>query len=173
MGQYYIICNLDKKEYLLPHKFGDGLKLMEFGASADGTMLGLAVLLADGNGRGGGDLHADNPIIGSWAGDRIVIAGDYADPKYTPSPKNLPKEDFVEGRTEDPEDAEIHYNLYNYADAYYEDISDKVIDAIIAGEGDYTPLSTMDRSKGGWRDKKYPKAEETYMRPDMVITTKQ
>jgi hypothetical protein len=158
MGQYYIICNIDKKEYLHPHKFGDGLKLMEFGASADGTMLGLAVLLADGNGRGGGDLHSENLMIGSWAGDRIVIAGDYADPKYTPTPKILPKED-IQDYCADPEDIknlEQNFNLYDYAHAYYEDISDKVIDAIIDGEGKYSVLSTMDRSKDGWRHKKWP-----------------
>jgi hypothetical protein len=46
-----------------------------------GTMAGLAILLADGNGRGGGDISEDpvSGIIGRWAGDRIVIAGDYAD----------------------------------------------------------------------------------------------
>lgn len=79
MGQYYVIVNLDKKQFLHPHRFGDGLKLREFGASGEGTMMGLSVLLSDGNGRGGGDLPSDNPIIGSWARDRIVVAGDYAD----------------------------------------------------------------------------------------------
>ena len=79
MGQYYLVCNLDKKEYLHPHKFGDGIKLLEFGSSGSGTMCGLAILLSDGNNRGGGDLRSDNPIIGSWAGDRIVVAGGYAD----------------------------------------------------------------------------------------------
>jgi len=84
MGQYYLTCNLDKKEYLDPHAFDDGLKLMEFGCSRNGTMLALAVLLADGNGKGGGDLHSDHKIIGSWAGDRIVVAGDYADEDHWP-----------------------------------------------------------------------------------------
>lgn len=79
MGQYYYVINLDKKQYLHPHRFGDGLKLLEFGDSASGTMTALAILLAQGNGRGGGDLHSSNPIIGSWAEDRIVISGDYAD----------------------------------------------------------------------------------------------
>ena len=37
MGQYYLVVNLDKKEFLHPHKLGDGLKLMEFAASGDGT----------------------------------------------------------------------------------------------------------------------------------------
>ena len=81
MGQYYNPINITKREFLHPHKFGDGLKLMEFGLSGMGTMAGLALLLADGNGRGGGDAHEDpvSGIVGRWAGDRIVIAGDYAD----------------------------------------------------------------------------------------------
>ena len=36
-------------------------------------------MLAEGNGRGGGDLHSDNYLIGSWAGDEVYISGDYAD----------------------------------------------------------------------------------------------
>lgn len=83
MGQYYLIVNLDKQQFVHPHAFGDGMKLMEFGLSGCGAMSALAVLLADGNGRGGGDLHCDDrdadKIVGSWAGDRIVVAGDYAD----------------------------------------------------------------------------------------------
>jgi hypothetical protein len=78
MGQYYKVVNLDKKQYLEPHGFGNGAKLMEF-ASGGGTMMALGVLLADGNGCGGGDLDSSDPLVGSWAGDRIVIAGDYAD----------------------------------------------------------------------------------------------
>ena len=49
MGQYYKVCNIDKGEYLDAHSFGDGLKLLEFGASGGGTMLGLAILLAHGS----------------------------------------------------------------------------------------------------------------------------
>lgn len=79
MGQYYLVVNIDKKEYLDPHCCGDGLKLLEFGCSANGTLTALAILLADGNSRGGGDLQTKNPTVGTWAGDRIVVAGDYAD----------------------------------------------------------------------------------------------
>ena len=78
MGQCYRIVNIDKKEYLNPYVFGDGAKLLEFGSSGSGTMCALACLLANSNNRGGGDLRSENPLIGSWAGDRIVIAGDYA-----------------------------------------------------------------------------------------------
>lgn len=81
MGQYHYIINLTKKEYLHPHYFDDGLKLLEFGASGNGTMLALAVLLSNSLNRGGGDLYSDaTDWYGRWAGDRIVIAGDYAEP---------------------------------------------------------------------------------------------
>lgn len=83
MGQYFVIANVDKREYLHPHCFGDGLKLMEFGSSGDGTMLGLALLLRCSNEGGGGDFHGDidagdlAPCLGRWAFDKIVIVGDY------------------------------------------------------------------------------------------------
>ena len=66
MGQYYLVINLDKRQYLNPHACGDGAKLMEVACSVSGTMTALAVLLADGNDRGLGDLHAADPVIGSW-----------------------------------------------------------------------------------------------------------
>lgn len=110
MGQYYLIVNLDKKQFLHPHKCGDGLKLLEFGCSANGTLTALAILLADGNNRGGGDLRSAHPIIGSWAGDRIVIAGDYADEgKFTADPSRT---------------------LYRVADEEYEDISRRALRAM-------------------------------------------
>jgi len=132
MGQYYLIVNLDKREYLYPHRFGDGLKLTEFGCSSNGTMTALAILLADGNGRGGGDLETDNPIIGSWAGDRIVAAGDYADggrwlegadPQAL---RAVAKERFTEGHQQ-PE----RVNLYAWADTHFRDVSDVVIQAML------------------------------------------
>lgn len=110
MGQYYKIVNVKKKQYITPHTFGDGAKLMEFSMSANGVLAGLAILLADGNGRGGGDLNSENEIVGSWAGDNIVVAGDYAD-----------QGKFV--KTTDQ-------NLYEVCIAEGEDISLKVLDAL-------------------------------------------
>ena len=110
MGQYYKIVNIKKKQYISPHTFGDGSKLMEFSMSANGVLAGLSILLADGNGRGGGDLNSDNPIVGSWAGDNIVITGDYAD----------------EGKFVKDADK----NLYSVTNIEGEDISLKVLDAL-------------------------------------------
>lgn len=131
MGQYYLTVNLDKRQYLHPHRFGDGLKLLEFGSSGDGTMTGLAILLAEGNGRGGGDLRSGHPIIGSWAGDRIVIAGDYSDPlKYLDGVsgdklQRVAEHCFTEGYRQ----AE-RVNLYHWARSTFEDISDTVLSAL-------------------------------------------
>lgn len=79
MGQYYKILNKTKKQYIEPYVFDNGAKLMEFTSTGKGMLQGLSILLANGNGRGGGDLHSDRKIVGSWAGDNIVIEGDYAD----------------------------------------------------------------------------------------------
>ena len=88
MGQYHIILNNTRKEWLRPSAFGDGTKLREFGCSMGGTMTGLTLLLAGSNtggARGGGDFgapegHEDmcKVLVGRWAGDRISIIGDYA-----------------------------------------------------------------------------------------------
>ena len=83
MGQYHYIVNLDKREFINPHKLGVGLKACEQLTSAAGTAQALFVLLLCSNGRGGGDLGVtrgfDERIIGRWAGDRIAVVGDYAE----------------------------------------------------------------------------------------------
>lgn len=132
MGQYYIICNLDKRQYLHPHKFGDGLKLLEFGCSAEGILTGLTYLLADGNGRGGGDITPIGDLSGSWVGDRVVIAGDYADNHFIPLVLD-------------------YETLFHYAMDFYEDISDQVIEEITSKTGSLTALSTINRKETGWR----------------------
>ena len=38
--------------------------------SSDSILTALSILLADGNGRGVGDLGSENPMVGHWAGDR-------------------------------------------------------------------------------------------------------
>lgn len=89
MGQYHIIANLDKQEFLHPHDYGDGLKQREFGESRNGTLTALTILLATSNNRGGGDF----PVYecnGRWGGDRIVIVGDYSEDIDCPTFTNLP-----------------------------------------------------------------------------------
>ncbi len=123
MGQYYKIINLDKQEYLDTYTFNDGAKLLEFGCSSEGTLTALAILLADGNGRGGGDLHSENPIIGSWAGNKIVVAGDYADEQKFLNIEQIAKHKMLKDG-EDP-------NLYSYATEHFKDISEKTLIAML------------------------------------------
>lgn len=78
MGQYHKLYNLDKKEYVHAHRIGNGLKLMEQCGFEKSTATGLWLLLANSNGRGGGDAQ-QHPMVGRWAGDRILVQGDYAE----------------------------------------------------------------------------------------------
>ena len=90
MGQYHRCVNLDKREFIDPHKLGNGLKLREQVASHPGTGAALIILLASAsNGQGGGDLD-QSPIVGRWRGDRIAFVGDYDDEAFywTGSPEN-------------------------------------------------------------------------------------
>jgi hypothetical protein len=77
MGQYFKIFNMDKKLVLNPRELGDGLKFLELALSGGGVMAGLAFLLRQSTERGGGDTDIDDPLVGSWAGDRVAIVGDY------------------------------------------------------------------------------------------------
>lgn len=109
MGQYHKTVNLDKREYLDPHKLGDGLKLLEQMNSHGGTMAALHLLLSVSNGRGGGDLSFQaidenyewytpdskkavaelaEKYVGRWAGDRIAVVGDYAEDGDLPAEHN-------------------------------------------------------------------------------------
>lgn len=82
MGQYHVVYNKDKKEFVHAHRIGNGLKLMEQVGWDQSTSTALFLLLANSNGRGGGDAN-EHPMIGRWAGDRVVIQGDYAEPTDT------------------------------------------------------------------------------------------
>jgi len=93
VGQYHLCCNLDRKEWLDPHRLGDGLKLWEQGASQGGTLNALHALLAisNGKGKGGGDYITDHPeFVGRWGGDRIAVVGDYTEAN------DLPGADYAE-----------------------------------------------------------------------------
>lgn len=83
MGQYHYIVNVDKREFIDPHRLASGLKAWEQLASFPSTPQALFVLLICSNGRGGGDLNTpiftEEKIIGRWAGDRLAVIGDYAE----------------------------------------------------------------------------------------------
>ena len=81
MGQYHVIANLDLRECLWSDV---GLKACEQLNNRPGPCQALFTVLLASNGRGGGDLRAPEPagerIYGRWAGCRIAVVGDYAEP---------------------------------------------------------------------------------------------
>lgn len=79
MGQYHLLVNLDKREFVHPHYLGDGLKAWEqFASGSGGTASAAVFLMVCPEPRGGGDFHEE--IAGRWHGDRVVWVGDYAEP---------------------------------------------------------------------------------------------
>lgn len=105
MGQYFLIINTDKKQFLDPYCFGEGVADLQmisgFHAQA------LALLATKMN-----EIYeTENGLMSSWSGDFVVIAGDYAPPnKYGV-------------KTTTPEKADR--NLYKMARDEFEDISYK------------------------------------------------
>lgn len=82
MGQYWLVVNLDKKEFIDPHKLGAGLKLWEQLANHPGTGAALIVLLAaEREQRGGGDLDIDV----NWHGPEREF------PKHNITPGPMPE----------------------------------------------------------------------------------
>lgn len=142
MGQYHYPVNLSKREFLNPHKLGDGLKLWEQAASDAGTCAALCILLAASNGRGGGDFHTDeaSSVVGRWAGDRIAWVGDYAEDGDLP--KRF-KASTIYGRC---------------GSGAWEDISELVIPALQA-EFD------VKISGDGWRSKE----SRVALKPDVLL----
>ena len=129
MGQYYKIVNPAKRQYLNPSQFGDMLKLGAFGNSQYGTMFALSVLLASGNGEGGGDLNSKSPLIGSWAGDPIYVLGDYSDETV--------EIEGVANLKGDTLNTMLHKKKYKF-----KDISQKII-AVIAQADPNHPLAVI------------------------------
>jgi len=114
MGQYWKLVNLDKKEYVHPHRVGCGLKLGEQISSHPGTGTALLILCAAmPASRGNGDLQADPGVVGRWAGDRIALVGDYAEHDDLP----------------DEFEAESIYKRCS-EDGDYEDITDMIVPVI-------------------------------------------
>jgi hypothetical protein len=95
MGQYHKVYNVDKKEYIEPHNINNGMKLVEQIGGEHTTSTALFLLLANSNGRGGGDVE-EHHLIGSWAGDRIVIQGDYSEPSDQGYISEKDREDYFD-----------------------------------------------------------------------------
>ena len=81
MGQYFKAVNLKKREYICPWCLFGVAKLWEWSANPWGAIFPL--LLRKSTEGGGGDYHGPTyehdktAIAGRWAGDPVVLVGDY------------------------------------------------------------------------------------------------
>jgi hypothetical protein len=105
MGEYFLIVNVDKKQYLDARRFGESIKMS--GILFGNHGLAVAWLVCDSK------LLGKAYPFGSWCGDRVIIAGDY-------EPANF---HGIETSTQENPDR----NLYCLANDEYEDISYKAI----------------------------------------------
>jgi hypothetical protein len=109
MGQYFKPVNTDKKEFVCPWCIGGGAKLWEWAVNREGAIFTLLLRKSSQTGGGDyggpepqviemtdgtdlaeivakGILREGRPvfippesIVGRWAGDRVVLVGDYDD----------------------------------------------------------------------------------------------
>jgi hypothetical protein len=83
MGQYHHPVCIEAEEGLNPHGMDSGLKEGKQGFSRPSTPNAIVALVC----ARGGNMPADcsqSPLIGRWAGKRVLIQGDYAEDKDIP-----------------------------------------------------------------------------------------
>ena len=89
MGQYHVLVNYDKKEVVVPHGLGLGLKQYEHTGEYNGTLAdAMYILMMTSPARGGGDFPSTN-ISSRWAGDIVLVLGDYTEDSDVPSISNV------------------------------------------------------------------------------------
>lgn len=89
MGQYHLLVNVDKREYLEPSSIALGSKQWEHQSEARWPLYGsladaMYVLTMTSPARGGGDMPGTE-ISGRWAGDRVMVVGDYTEDEDLPA----------------------------------------------------------------------------------------
>lgn len=160
MGQYHILCNFTKKEFVHPHGIGNGLKLAEQLYSTYGMKDAMFLLLASrSNGRGGGDLHDMEgfEIVGRWCGDKVGMVGDYTENDDMPKIRGAKK---IYGYCRPDYDTELSQNGWV-------NITKQVREAI-------AKVHEIEFSGDGWLNitEKNGKNVEKAMAPDMVLVAK-
>jgi hypothetical protein len=91
MGQYHVLVNYDKKEIVHPYGLGLGAKQVEQLGAFKGTIAdAMYLLVMTSPNAGGGDLPMTS-VSGRWAGDRVMIVGDYTQDSDVPSIPNASK----------------------------------------------------------------------------------
>lgn len=82
MGQYHLLVNSDKKEYVNPRDLGFGAKQLEHCGFIGDLPFVQYLLTTSSRARGFGDFSLteyNEAFLGRWAGDRVFILGDYTE----------------------------------------------------------------------------------------------
>lgn len=93
MGQYYIVANMDKEEYMESHNF---VKLMEWSYNRNPLILTMEELMAK-----------------EWRGDRVYVIGDYADGEQDLSNVEVIRELEKEVNLQDSQENSLYMYIYN------------------------------------------------------------
>lgn len=112
MGEYFLVVNPVKKQYLNARRFGENVK--RSGILNGKHAMALGLLLCDSKG--------EHPLFGSWVGDPVMVAGDYSNPNPA----------GIQTSTEETPTR----NLNDVAREEYEDISRDAI-IMLMSEWDY------------------------------------
>ena len=107
MGQYFLIVNTDKKQFLDAYRFGEGVADLQIVSGYHAQALALLSCKMD-------DVRdTEGSLLGSWSRDFVLAVGDYAPPdKYG-----------IKTATEEKPER----NLYKLAREEFEDISYKAL----------------------------------------------
>ncbi len=102
MGQYHLVVNLTRKEYVDPASLGQGWKMCEFMGDGATARL-LSVLLLDTTSVA---IHDDEvtALHGRWVGDRVAVVGDYSENGDAPDA-------WYEGAGPGPSLGTVHDNI--------------------------------------------------------------
>lgn len=128
MGQRYMMVNLSRKQFLSPQAFGDDGKLRALMHTGAGSMAALMLLLLSDRAKAA--LGTTRPLIGQWAGDRVMMTGDQAATQASGA-AHL-EASFCTS-------AGAHDNLFHVASVLYDDISDNLKRAAYGLQGHALP----------------------------------
>ena len=113
MGQYWILVNLSKGEYV---ELNTATKLVELASNREALRIMVGLLAGDSNGAGAGD-YVYHPYVGHWAGDSVMFAGDYGEPG-----QHIERVASALGRTVTR--SQLGMSLYEYMHEYGTDITE-------------------------------------------------
>ncbi len=91
MGQYHKLVNLDRKEQVQPYNLGLGAKQYEQTGENGSLSDALYLLVMTSPARGGGDWESFPELSGRWAGERVIVLGDYTEDGDLPGYENASK----------------------------------------------------------------------------------